>query len=190
MADKHCFVQFSHPGREHDRGSGSRWNPLYDSDERELPHRRKFMRLRGAWIDESGATRRGEIRAWGEWEPESDIIRNLDRPNPLYPRYLWLPYWRRRNDYSGLHNTDPFIFGEGFLYSNCGQSKAGLKRLGVGSVIAFGSGKKIGGEWKWMLDTVFVVKDSIDYDPRDPRERLEGEASETFLNVTGEPLAA
>lgn len=193
MADKRCFVQFSHPGREHDRGSGSCWNPLYGPDGKERYHRRKFMQVSGKWIDENGARRRGEMYAWGEWEPESDVIRNLDRPNPLYPRYLWLPYWRRRNDYSDVHNTDPFVFGERFLYSNCGQgarNKAGLKRLGVGPVIAFGSGKEIDGERKWVLDTVFVVKDSIDYDPRDPRERLEGEASETFLNVTGEPLAA
>ena len=189
MADKRCFVQFPHPGDEHDRDSGSHWNPLCSSNGKKCDHRRKFMQLSGAWIDESGATRRGEMRAWGEWEAESEVIHEFNHPNSLHPCYPWRPYWSRRNDYSGLHNTDPFIFGERFLYSNCGQpvsNKAGLKRLGDGSVIAFGSCR----ERKWVLDTVFVVKDSIDYDPRDLRERLEGEASETFLNVTGEPLAA
>ena len=97
-----------------------------------------------------------------------------------------------KNDYDGLHNTDPFVFGNHILYSNCGQtaeSKRSLKCLGQGSLIAFGSGKKIKGEWKWMLDTVLVVKDSYLYDPLNPRKALEGKVPEAFFDVTGGPLA-
>ncbi len=97
-----------------------------------------------------------------------------------------------KNTYRGLHNTDPFIFGDCFIYSNCGQlarNKHGLKHLDVGSVIAFGSSQKIHNERKWVLDTVIVVADSFRYDPLDPREALDGKVPEAFLSVTGGPLA-
>lgn len=190
MADKRCFVQFSHPGGEHkpDRDGKVSWN------KRCRDHKRKFMQLRGEWVDQNGNRRPDVLHAWGEWEPESEIIPSFvpQDDDPHVPRHLWRPYWVPRNTYRGLHNTDPFIFGDRFLYSNCGQaaaSKAGLKRLGTGSVIAFGSGKCVGGVRKWALDTVLVVRDSVPYDPLDPREALEGKVPEAFLDVTGGPLA-
>ncbi len=148
MAGKRCFVQFSHPGGEHGpdcmRCGNKAWHPL------EKKHGRKFMQFPGKWIGSDDRPHRGELWAWGEWEPESRLIRKLDQPrsNQDYPRFLWQPYYVPKKSYRGLHNTDPFIFGERFLYSNCGQeAKPGLMRLGEGSVIAFGSGKKgVGGE--------------------------------------------
>ena len=134
----------------------------------------------------------GNLRAWAEWEPESQIIFEFD-PRDGGPRYLWKPYWVRKNTYRYLHNTDPFIFGDCFLYSNCRQSAPGnrsLKQLGKGSVIAFGSGMRISGQWSWVLDTVFVVKDSFPYNPLSPRRALEGKVPSEFLEVTGGPLAA
>ena len=190
MPDRRCFVQFPHPGGEHepDRGGKVGWNKLH------RPHKRKFMRLRAEWIDENGNRHSGDLHAWGEWEPESEVIPDFvpQDSDPHAPRHLWRPYWIPRNTYRGLHNTDPFIFGERFLYSNCGQaapSKAGLKRLGEGSVIAFGSGKMVGGKRKWVLDTVLVIKDSIAFDPLDPRGALAGNVPDAFLSVTGGPLA-
>ena len=186
MADKRCFVQFSHPGREHEPASGRHWNKLkYD-------HRRKFMRLRGKWIDGDGARPSGKLRAWGEWESESDLICKFNPPtgDARHPRYLWEPYYVPKNSYRCLHNTDPFIFGDRFLYSNCRQAKlVGLRSLDRGSVIAFGSGKMVGSERKWVLDTVLVVKDSVDYDMRMARTEFAGWASDTFLDVTGGPLS-
>ncbi len=187
MADKRCFVQFPHPGGEHGPITGSRWH-------RPPPnHRRKFMQLRGQWIDENSAKQPGDLWAWGEWEPESDILRTF---NPAgegsgHPRRLRKPYYVPKSDqeYSKLHNTDPFIFGEHFLYSNCRQ-KSGLKRLAKGSIIAFGSGKEINGQPAWTLDTVMVVKDFIDYAPCRAREELNGWASDTFLEVCGGPFSA
>ena len=191
MADRRCFVQFPHPGGEH-RPDGHRkigWNKTR-RNKRDNPHRRKFMQFRGEWIDEDGNTPTDDLRAWGEWEPESDLVRRFDQPH--HPRYLWRPYWIPKNSYRELHNTDPFIFGDSFLYSNCGQSawsRQGLKQLDQGSVIAFGSGKMIGGKRKWVLDTVLVVRDSVPYDPLNPREALEGKVPDEFLEVTGGPLA-
>ena len=70
------------------------------------------------------------------------------------------------------------------------QSKKGLKHLDRGSVIAFGSGKEIGGQRKWVLDTVLVVKDSFPYDPLDPLKALDDKVPDEFLEVTGGPLVA
>ena len=186
MADKRCFVQFPHPGGEHSSGG---WNKTHRS------HKRKFTQIRGDWIERDGTKRSGDLWAWGEWEPESDLIRKLNAQHgeSHHPRYLWKPYWVPRTCYKDLHNTDPFIFGDRFLYSNCGQlsrSKRGLKHLDRGSLIAFGSGKMVDGKRKWALDTVLVIKDSFPYDPLDPRKALGGKVPDAFLSVTGGPLTA
>ena len=193
MADKRCFVQFPHPKdeRKPDRdGKTIGWNKSCTCADKSNPHKRKFMQLRGEWRDGNDRKHTGDLRAWGEWEPESDLVCEND---PHHPRFLWCPYWVPKDNYRGLHNTDPFIFGERFLYSNCrqtAQAKKGLKHLAQGSVIAFGSGKKIAGKRKWVLDTVFVIADSIEYNPLDPPKALKGRVSETFLSVTGGPLTA
>ena len=189
MADERCFVQFSHPGGEHrpDRSGSKAWHTRPSS------HARKFMQFPGRWIASDDSPHRGELWAWGEWEPESRLIRELDRPrgNRDYPRYVWQPYYVLKDDYRGLHNTDPFIFGERFLYSNCRQrANPGLMRLGEGSVIAFGSGKQgVGGEWRWWLDTVLVVANSDLYAASGACRMLKDWTSDVFGIVTGGPLA-
>lgn len=149
------------------------------------------MQLSGEWVAGDDSRQVGDLRAWGEWEPESDLIRRLDRPRDdlQSPRYLWRPYYVPRNNYRGLHSTDPFIFGARFLYSHCGQaSKRGLRCLGQGSVIAFGSGRVIDNVPRWMLDTVLVVSDFKDYIAADARMALKDWVPATFLDVTGGPL--
>lgn len=187
MADKLCFVQLPHPGAEHVPDSHTKisWNQL------RFPHKRKFLQTKGDWLDENGRRHSGNLRFWCEWEPESELLHRFNPRDrgPHHPLYLWKPYWTPRNSYDGLHNTDPFVFGDRFLYSNCLQSATlnrGPKHLKRGSIIAFGS--KVKSEKKWALDTLLVVKDSIRFDPRSPRTSLEGEVSETFLCVTGGPL--
>ena len=187
MTANRCFVQFSHPGWEHepDRSGGKAWNTYTHN------HMRKFMQLRGEWVDQNGSRRTGDLRSWGEWEPESDLIRELDQPggDAQYPRYLWHPYYIPKDSYRELHNTDPFVFGGRFLYSNCGQpSKPGLTQLEEGSVIAFGSGKKIDGERRWMLDTVLVVKEYFDYGAPEARMALEDSTPDAFRIATVGPL--
>ena len=183
VSDSACFVQFPHPGGEHwpDPGGGKGWN-TYDSR-----HARKFMQLRGNWIAGDGSAHGGELWAWGEWEAQSELVRTLDASRaPGLTHHLWRPHYViPRDGYGRLHNTDPFIFGERFLYSNCLQpSRPGLRRLGRGSVIAFGS--KRGG---WVLDTVLVVADHLDYAAPEARLALAHEVPEAFLAVTAGPLA-
>ena len=146
------------------------------------------MQLNGAWIDESDYLRPGLLWAWGEWEAQSKKLRNLPKStNAVLPRRLWEPYYQPPNEYQELHNTDPFIFGDRFLYSNCqqwGTSRNGLRLLDWGSVIAFGS--RLNHEW--VLDTVLVVKDFVDYEARAARSILADCAPETFLDVSGRPI--
>lgn len=183
MANSRCFVQFPHPGLEHqpDLTGHKAWNTYANA------HARKFMQFEGRWTDERGQQHNGELRAWCEWEAQSDLLQELDRPDPSeLPRYLWLPYYTDQPDgYERLHNTDPFIFGDQFLYSNCKQAKRpNLRNLERGSVIAFGSKKGHG----WVLDTVLVIADSFDYLAADTHTALAGLVPDAFLDVTGGPL--
>ena len=137
MADRRCFVQFPHPGGEHSAQSGRVWNNTHRWNKTRQrysvnPHKRKFMQFPGRWIDADGNRHAGDLRAWGEWEPESELFCKFDPKDggPHHPNYLWKPYWTPRNSYRCLHNTDPFIFGNMLPYSNCRQSnQPGLKAL-------------------------------------------------------------
>ena len=172
------FIQFPHPGGEHapDRVGGRQWNPTTQS------HARKFLQVSGAWL-ESGDLRRGDLWAWGEWEPESNLLRSFDSPRPADPHYLWEPTWSPMQSYLGLHNTDPFIF-DGFYYTDCKQTSApslkGLRQLGRGSVIVFGSRKKP----HWVVDTVLVVADYVDHTYQDYERLLQGLVPECYWDVT------
>jgi hypothetical protein len=159
-----CIVQFPHPGPERGRknwheGLRVPWNA------RQL-HRRKFLVSSGRYVDESGSLSEGELVFWGEWEPPSYVIEKWKKRPPL-PTFLHRPVWQRRKP-TGAQNTDPWVFGKCFRYSNCHQlrksGKIFLQDLSRGSLILFGSviGKS------FILDTVFVVKDSKRYKPGKP----------------------
>jgi len=58
---------------------------------------------------------------------------------------------------SSYQNTDPLVFGDRFLYSNCKQlHNRKLRALTPGSLLLFGSGTGAG----FVLDTVVVVGDA------------------------------
>lgn len=171
MDDRLCFVQFIHPGREHESEDGvhKRWN--------RGNHKRKFLRQRGTYIA-NGRTEKGEMAFWGEWEPESVVEGEIHDPIPLGPRFIYKPYYIVPESYDGLQNTDPFVFGPHFLYTWCQQrtkkSATQLRYLLRGSVILFGSclGRK------FVLDTVFVVERWIDHTRADYRRVLAGTSRE------------
>jgi len=181
-----CIVQFIHPGGEHGAdGEGSkRWN-------RDL-HRRKFLLVRGEYR-ETPATPpvREKLVVWGEWEPESEV-EPIPTPVPAGPRWLHRPYYVRPTGYGGdLQNTDPFVFGDRFLFTLCRQTKpvggvprpTFLRDLAVGSLILFGSLKA--GEF--VLDTVFVVGDSVLHDADDWKDVTRRRVSEAYVDVTLRP---
>ncbi len=158
MADELCFVQFPHPGPEHepDRADLKCWNTG--------DHRRKFMVNPGRYVDDVGTVYDAELSFWCEWEPPSEVVTRIAEPLALGPRYLYRPFWHQPQPGRWLQNTDPFVFGDCFRYTVCRQHHNGkptkLQRLAPGSLILFGSALR----GRFVLDTVFVVNSWVDYD--------------------------
>lgn len=157
MADELCFVQFPHPGREHrpHRNAWMDWNVQ--------EHGRKFMRLAGKWrtsADLNAVEHEGEMVLWGEWEAPSQVVQTYKPLDRRWPHCLQIPFWQVPPDDGFLQNTDPYVFGDRFLYSNCrqniGRRPRRTQRLAVGSLIVFGS--RLAGEF--VIDTVLVIADS------------------------------
>ena len=174
-------VQFPHPGREHnpDRLRRRPWRMEWNTGD----HRRKFMRSPGRYLDNYETASDALLTFWGEWEPPSEIIETWEERGSL-PRFLHVPVWER-NGPPRRQNTDPWVFGSYFRYSNCKQrtgtgNPSALQRLTRGSVLFFGS--TISGEF--VLDTVFVVKDACRYTPSKPLE-----TDDAFRFCTIDPLA-
>ena len=113
MPGDRFFVQFPHPGGEHvPVGNDMTWNIA--------PHRRKFLLARGRYLDADVDLHRGELMLWGEWEPPSCVVRRWPAHGRL-PRVLHRPHWFRPGDAEPRQNTDPWIWGDAMLYSNCKQ---------------------------------------------------------------------
>ncbi len=184
MASSVRFVQFPHPGSEHvpDHDRVKEWNLTSRG------HARKFLELNGRYLGRGGTKdlHSGAIWAWAEWEPESEVIADLQATSVGEPERLFRPYWVAKETYAGLHNTDPFIFG-GFYYANCKQAaQPGLKELAPGSVIVFGS--RLQGSW--VVDTVFVVRDSEDHDARSSSAVASGRVPNGYDEVVLKPTYA
>jgi hypothetical protein len=180
-AERPRFVQFPHPGGEHVPATDEmRWNVG--------PHRRKFLLGRGQYLGRRGRCHDGELVLWGEWEPPSLVIRRWPRQDRL-PRVLHQPYWLRPAGSGSRQNTDPWVWGEQMLYSNCKQIvgparvRTAMQHLPRGSVICFGS--SIDGDF--CIDTVFVVASA---EPWVPAEASHLDASEAFAICTGGSIVA
>ncbi|PLT31022.1 hypothetical protein [Peribacillus deserti] len=183
------FVQFMHPGAEHDGrkadGEIFPWNVG--------EHKRKFMVNNGKYVNDLAdkEVKKVSLTFWGEWEAEAKIVQRLDGING--PRYLMQPFYEKPNNYIGRQNTDPFIFGDHFYYTCCRQYKKTrndrlvptlLTRLQFGSVILFGSNFEGG----FVLDTVFVVSDDVRKHNKHNIDDIAEELSETYADVTLAPL--
>ena len=197
-------VQFIHPGREHcplkkDLKAGRNvysWN--YGG------HRRKFMKVNGNYVDDTNQILQDELYFWGEWEPcsrFSPIV--LANQTGDYPKYIHEPFY---NNSPGAYspcgekgfrqNTDPFVFSGDFLYCLCKQDHYHkfLKGLAPGSLILFGSCKNPRSLSKqiqrtkrayFALDTVFVVKEAIDYVPKDFRSTIGNIIPQNYDKIMG-----
>lgn len=158
------FVHFPHPGPEHvPDGDDMPWN--------RGSHARKFMLTEGRYLwDPTGSDEKGDVVFWGEWEGPSRVVRRW-QPDGELPRFLHRPFWEVPNLPPGpRQNTDPWVFGDAFRYSNCKQlwgkpkRPTALQRLDVGSLILFGSTRQN----HFVLDTAFVVGERVgEYRPGD-----------------------
>jgi hypothetical protein len=159
MPDQLMFVQFPHPGREHQPKSlRMPWSPLFTPAGKPVQHARKFLRVHGSHLIGDQLCD-GEVTLWGEWEPPSRAVR-LSALGGGYPLWLQSPLMASPPPIP-RQNTDPLVFGDHFLYSNCRQANNyQLRHLAPGSLVLFGSKKPQGAmpaPNEFVLDTVFVV---------------------------------
>lgn len=156
MDDQLCFVQFPHPGPEHqpDAENFKDWN--------RGTHKRKFLKGHGRYVKDNREFN-DDIAFWGEWEPQSRVIKSYRDVKTDDPACLYEPYYESVDDKLKCQNTDPFVFGEQFYYTACRQhhnkKPTQLRYLNRGSVILFGSCLHS----RFVLDTVFVVAGHIDH---------------------------
>ncbi len=136
-------------------------------------HKRKFIRNTGYYIEKQGCAYRcsqGDLLFWGEWEPQSCITPIQVTDNRLLPNAIHKPFIVPNERGRNSLNTDPFVFGETFYYSNCRQfydysrqHKQGypsLRQLDYQDIILFGTTYK-NKKYEFALDTVFVVANYI-----------------------------
>lgn len=181
------FVQFPHPGPE---GGPDRVGWAKGRDD----HFRKFLRAHGTYRTAlNDADRDGEIAFWSEWEAASDcdVLEYPDGRPPHAPRFLHrpLPPSREQRPPGIPQNTDPFVFGERFLYTFCAQRRTVARRLhdlARGSVIVFGS--VLSG--RFVLDTLFVVSRAIPHTAESWDEALVNDVPQEFALTTMEPMYA
>jgi hypothetical protein len=179
------LVQFIHPGGEHEPDSedARSWNTG--------AHKRKFIKLPGQYLTvPDGQSTASELVFWAEWEPSSQLIKTFAAPAHERPRFLYAPVLEPfRDNTPPLMNTDPFVYGDHFFYGICKQNTrkgpTQLQRLEKGSVILFGSGKSR----RFILDTVFVVADYVDYTPENYREVLKDRVPPEYFTVSLDPIA-
>lgn len=180
MSDTASFVQFPHPGAEHrPRGDRMSWSSGN--------HGRKFLLVPGRYVADDEQRRMGEVVFWGEWEAPSRIERRWQVEGDL-PRVLHTPYWTRPRGSQPRQNTDPWVFGDRMLYSNCKQVSGtprrptGMQSLSSGSVVCFGSTRRD----QFWVDTVFVVAAA---EPWVPDQTAGLDLDEAFLVCVAQPLS-
>lgn len=180
------FVQFPHPGAE-----GGPESSAWASGK--TAHVRKFVRVLGCYrMVANGPSREGEIVFWTEWEAASECepLKYRERPDGA-PHFLHRPLLpdRTQRPRGVPQNTDPFVFGERFLYTFCAQSRRAAKRLhelARGTVVVFGS--VLNGQF--VLDTVLVVAEAVTHTFATWDSATKGRVPDAFALTTLEPMYA
>lgn len=126
------------------------------------PHYRKFMVHKGKYVSRADATIEIEalLNFWGEFEGPSEFELVQPNQNEKYwnnPTAIHKPLFIESE--RGDQNTDPYIFGERFLYAIC--KKTELDNLSPGDIVLFGSEFGSQPDVHFYLDTLLVVKDEI-----------------------------
>lgn len=127
------IIQFSHNGKELNISR----NYIFDSKSNgyifwsDMPtHKRKFIKHKGWYLENVGGQfsiepQIDELYFWGEWEPQSqfELTGNSFLNKERLPHAIHYPLFS--DDNKGRHNTDPFVFGNHFYYTNCKQKQVG-----------------------------------------------------------------
>lgn len=192
MDQRLSIVQFPHSGKEPDLEGESGVMPWNRHD-----HRRKFLKAKGRVADEAGLSAPIDIYFWGEWEPDSKYTKlpGSGKPQYVHERNLPVKPFNRKKKSGGCGtesdclNTDPYVFGDYFLYSNCRQltNHLTVQRqtacLKIGSLILFGSPVQVEGKAAFALDTVFVVDDRRPFTPASYKKDLTGFMPDEYPDV-------
>lgn len=176
------IVQLMHPGVEHNSKSGIVWNTGQ--------HRRKFIKHKGIYL-KNKIPKEDELVFWAEWEPQSKKVKYLKNKSAGSPKLLFSPYYsfkeiERKSD---LANTDPFIFGN-FIFTVCQKYRSSHKKtilaegLIPGDLVLFGSNLR----GAFILDLVFVVKDSLKVTSSNYKKVLGRRIDKTYLDVALERI--
>ena len=137
-----------HPGVERLPRRGSTYVDWPDSDR----HRRKFLRVEGAWRGRGDVRGFGPLYFWGEFEAPTSFER-LPYVSSAHPKGIQTIELSPERP---TLNTDPWIFHRGFVWSVCRHTQLdGWGTAAPGDIVLFGSVK---GK-RWLLDTVLVVED-------------------------------
>lgn len=202
------FVQFTHPGHEHQISKRNRKkyakkiaNGTYVFPWNYGGHKRKFIETNGMYVGSDGSLYEEQLQFWGEWEPTSFVSQITKTPNPGYPTWLHRPFIKYKNGiitspekvwdakkkcYKWRQNSDPCVFGDNFHYCCCKQSFKSLRFLAPGSIILFGSTMNMNTpNASFALDTVFVVGDGRDYCSNKYDETLSGFISKEYADIVG-----
>ena len=129
-------------------------------------HGRKFLEDGGEYVSADGKMHEAKsLCVWCEAEWDT-MYRPLSVPPApgidIYPRRLHKLYPSIRSLTSGSMNSDPYIFGSQFIYSNCRQKQLAKSPILPGDIILFGSIKmgRNSQPRSFLLDTVFVASDA------------------------------
>ena len=134
-------------------------------------HDRKFMLSHGSLYD---WTTRSEHRSvslsfWGEWEGPS-IFWKVDSPGKPLPAVVHAPFRPIHRPSSSFQNTDPMVFGDAFVYSNCLQATyASLRTLTAGSLVLFGRFSRVHGRPRSAWTRVWSSSASSERLPPTPK---------------------
>jgi hypothetical protein len=157
-------VQFVHPGFEYHCtehvGRKNRRSGVMAWKSGNSLHDRKFMLTPGSMYDP--ATQRDHtlvpLGFWGEWEGPS-VYWRVDSPGKPLPSIVHAPFRPAHWPVEPVQNTDPMIFGDSFVYSNCLQcTYRSMRTLSRGSIVLFGRYGRAAGRPSFSLDTCLVVE--------------------------------
>ncbi len=168
------IIQLSHNGLQMSMSPNGQYNKIkYHFNSRtngvrywnnEKDHMRKFIKQHGWYLENinnetfNPIPKEDDLFFWGEWEPQSKFeLTGYRLKDNRLPHAIHEPFFSNKG--FGSHNTDPFVFGENFYWSNCKQKEKGkgarILNIPNGSIILWGS--EIEREY-FVLDTMFVTQ--------------------------------
>jgi hypothetical protein len=185
------IVQFVHPGFEYHRpehvGGRHVRSGVMDWKPGNSQHDRKFIVSRGSLFEPGTGQdhRDASIVFWGEWEGPSVFWRIDSPPGKPGPSIIHAPFRPERAPHEPVQNTDPMVFGDAFIYSNCLQhAYSSLRRLTGGSIVLFGRHSRVAYQPAFSLDTCLVVNrvEALESHPFDPTAYGEDIVDDAVLN--------